>query len=71
MKNAETKNEIPRRCQTDQWTPAERAIQAAVDEVEQMGADERLTRAVVLLGEARSAVADFVDATPEKEPRDG
>jgi hypothetical protein len=45
----------------DQWTPAEHAIQAAVDAVEVMGADERLTRAVILLADARRAVADFVD----------
>jgi hypothetical protein len=56
--------EIPRRIRMDQWTPAEHAIQAAVDAVEVMGADERLTRAVVLLAEARRAVADFVDGVP-------
>jgi hypothetical protein len=61
-------NDIPRRAQMLKWTPAERAIQHAVDEVERMGADVSLTTAVVKLGEARSAVADFVDlygAPPE------
>jgi hypothetical protein len=53
--------EVPRRIRMDQWTPAEHAIQAAVDAVEVMGADERLTRAVILLADARRAVADFVD----------
>ena len=52
---------IPRRARLDRNTPAELAIRAAVDEVEKMGADERLTRAVILLGEAREKVADYVD----------
>lgn len=38
---------------------ADRAIQAAVDAVERMGADERLTRAVILLGDARRLVSDY------------
>lgn len=53
--------ELPRRCYVDQWTPAERAIQAAVDVVESMGADVRLSWAVSLLSDARRKVADFVD----------
>jgi hypothetical protein len=51
----------PRRHQMQKWTPAERAIQEAVDLVEVMGADVRLTEAVILLGRARDSVADFVD----------
>jgi hypothetical protein len=51
-----------RRNRVDHWTPAERAIQDAVDAVEAAGADIRLTDAVVLLADARTAVADFVDA---------
>ena len=39
----------------------ELAIRAAIHAVEDMGADVRLTDAVVLLGEAQSKVADFVD----------
>jgi hypothetical protein len=54
-------NEIPRRNQINRWTAAERAIAAAVEEVERAGADVRLTDAVVLLGEARQSVADYVD----------
>lgn len=53
--------EIPRRNQINRWTAAERAIAAAVQETEAVGADVRLTDAVVLLGEARQAVADYVD----------
>lgn len=52
---------IPRRNRMDQWTPAEHAIDAAVQAVEAMPADVRLTDAVTLLYEARQAVADYVD----------
>lgn len=64
--------QFPRRNNMDEWTPAERAIALAMDLVEELPADERLTRAVVLLGEARDAVADFVDgvvAPPEAPAR--
>jgi hypothetical protein len=54
-------SEIPRRCRFDLSTPAELAIRAAVDAVEALPADVRLTTAVILLGQAREAVADFVD----------
>ena len=54
-------NDIPRRICLDKLTPAETAIVAAVDAVEAMGADERLTHAVIKLGQARDHVADFVD----------
>lgn len=54
-------DDIPRRARLDQWTPAELAIQEAVDAVEAMGADVRLTDAVVLLAAARDSVADYVD----------
>jgi hypothetical protein len=53
--------DFPRRRNMDRWTPAERAIAAAIDAVEEAGADDRLTRAVILLSEAQEAVADFVD----------
>ena len=55
---------IPRRAQMLYWTPAEQAIHDATQAVEDMPADERLTRAVILLGEARDLVADFVDGVP-------
>lgn len=54
-------NGIPRRIQMEQWVPAEKAIYDAVQIVEAMGADPRLTEAVNLLAEARARVADFVD----------
>lgn len=59
-------NEIPRRAQMQQWTPAERAIYDALQAVEAMPADERLTDAVVLLGAARDSVADFVDGVQQR-----
>lgn len=63
-------SEIPRRNRVDQWTPAEHAIDAAVQVVEALPADVRLTDAVVRLGEARNSVADYVDGvgkTPEPQ----
>lgn len=42
-------------------TPAENAIRTARDCVEAMGADERLTQAINLLGMARELVGDYVD----------
>lgn len=59
--------EIPRRNRVDQWTPAEHAIDAAMQAVEALPADERLTAAVVLLGDARQRVADYVDGVPLKK----
>lgn len=56
---------IPRRDRADLWTPAERAIFDTAQIVEQMGADELLTKALNLLHEARAAVADYVDAQPK------
>ena len=42
-------------------TPAELAIYNAINEVEKIGADVRLTDAVMKLQEAKELVADFVD----------
>lgn len=41
--------------------PAEKAIQEAIWEVEKIGADSKLTEAVILLGKAKDLVADFID----------
>jgi hypothetical protein len=57
-------NETPRRAQLQQWTPAEHAIRNAMFAVEATGAHPLLTDAVVLLGEAKDKVAEFVDLTP-------
>lgn len=60
--------EFPRRHNVDRMTPAERAIADAVQAVEALPADERLTRAVILLGQAREAVADYVDGINPEAP---
>lgn len=53
--------ETPRRIRLDLMTPAELAIYNATQEVEKIGADVRLTHAVIKLQEARELVADFID----------
>ncbi len=55
-------NEIPRRIRLDLNTPAELAIYNAMQEVENVGADVKLTEAVILLSKARDLVADYVDS---------
>jgi hypothetical protein len=57
----ETMNNFPRRSRLDLNEPSELAIRKCVDEVEKIGADVRLTKAVNLLHEARELVADFID----------
>jgi hypothetical protein len=54
---------IPRRIRLDQNIPAELAIRSAVQAVEELPADVRLTQAVILLDQAREKVADYVDST--------
>jgi len=53
--------EIPRRNRLDLNTPAEKAIYEAIQEVEELGADVKLTEAVTLLVKAKDMVADYVD----------
>lgn len=55
-------NEIPRRSRIDLNTPAEKAIYDAMQEVEKLPADVKLTEAVTLLAKAKDLVSDFVDA---------
>lgn len=55
---------FPRRSYVDKMTPAELAIYQAMVEVEKLPPDERLTQAMILLGQAREQVADYVDAQP-------
>lgn len=55
-------DEIPRRADLQRCTPAERSIYETMQVVEALGADVLLTKAVSLLGDARNAVADYVDA---------
>lgn len=56
--------DFSRRIQTNLYTPAEKAIAEAMRVVEEMGADVRLTDAVILLDKAKNRVADFVDGVP-------
>ena len=52
---------IPRRIRIDKMKPAELAIRKAVQMVEELGADLRLTSAIVSLADAQRLVADFID----------
>lgn len=52
---------FPRKIQLQLNTPSELAIRKAIGEIEGMGADVRLTNAVVLLSQALDIVADFID----------
>ncbi len=54
-------NGFPRRSRLDLCEPSEKAIYDATQEVEKLGADERLTNAVVKLSEARELVSDYID----------
>lgn len=54
-------NSIPRRNRLDKNTPAELSINNAVQEVENIGADVKLTEAINLLHKAKDLVGDFVD----------
>lgn len=47
-------------------TPAEKAIYDAMQKVEELPADERLTDAVRLLQDAKNRVADYIDSNIEK-----
>jgi hypothetical protein len=56
--------QIPRRSDMTKWSRAERMIFEAVEAVEALPADRRLTDAVVLLQAARESVADYIDKGP-------
>lgn len=57
---------IPRRNQLDLNTTAELAIHNAMQEVEKMAADTRLTNATILLSKAKDSVSDFIDNIESK-----
>jgi hypothetical protein len=57
-------SESPRRNRIDKLTPSELAIWNAMQAVEAMPADVRLTEAGNLLKDALEKVADFVDGVP-------
>lgn len=58
-------NEIPRRNRLDLNTPAEIAIYNAMQEVEKVGADVRLTEVVTLLAKAKNILSNYVDGEPK------
>lgn len=62
---AYTDNRIPRRAQIDHMTTAEKSIRKAVEEVELMGANPKLTEAVVHLSKAFELIADYTDIKGE------
>ena len=52
---------MPRRCRTDLYSPAEKAIAAAIAEVEKLPGHLLETEAVMLLGKAQNLVADLIE----------
>lgn len=54
-------SDIPRRAYLNKLTPAEIAIWNAIQAVEELPADVRLTDAVNLLIKAKDKVGDYVD----------
>lgn len=54
-------HDIPRRVIIEHMKPAELAIREAMLEVEKMGADVKLTHAIIKLQEAKELVADYID----------
>ena len=60
-------SDIPRRNDMRRWIPAEKAIHDAVQAVEEVGAHPLLTDAVVLLGQAKDKLGDYVDSVGETE----
>lgn len=60
-------NEIPRRVMLEKLTPEERAIFDLIGKIENLGAHPFLTDVVVLLNEARSKLADWVDQKRVKQ----
>lgn len=54
-------NEVPRRNHLELNTLAEMSINYSIHEVEKLPADERLTKVVTLLSEAKALLSDYVD----------
>lgn len=60
----------PRKIRLDLLTPAEMAIFKAMQSVEKLEADERLTKAGILLSEAKDLVSDYIDEQIEQTKKD-
>ena len=54
-------NDFPRSANLCYLTPSESLIWNAIQEVEKLGADVRLTNVVILLGQARDLLAEVID----------
>ena len=52
---------MPRRCDNNLLTEQEKAISKAIEMIERMGADEKLTNAIVMLNNAQELLSDYVD----------
>lgn len=61
-------NDFPRRNQVDKMLPAEKLIFDAMQEIEKLGADEKLTDAQILISKAKNLIGDYIDAHPELLP---
>jgi len=59
--------DVPRRNRIDLNTPAELAIRQAIHIVEEVGTHPLLTEAVILLGQAREKVADYIDSLSKRD----
>ena len=60
-------NQVPRRNRLDLNTEAELSIYRAMQEVEKVGADEKLTEVTILLDKAKNILGDYVDALENAE----
>lgn len=52
-----------RRNDLSQMTPAEKAIHDAIQEVEKIGADPKLTTVILILTNAKTYLSDFIDGS--------
>ena len=59
-------NEVIRRGRVDLLSPVEKAIDTAAQLVAITGVDIRLTRAMILLRQAQSFVADYIEGIPDR-----
>lgn len=63
LKKIDMSQKMPRRIKEDSQLPAEIAIGTAMVEIEKLGADVKLTDAVILLQKAKDLVSDFIDGS--------
>lgn len=61
-------NGIPRRADLSLNTSSELAIYNAMQEVEKVGADIKLTQSIILLQQAKDLVSDYIDNNYPPQP---